>query len=67
MSLTHLWEVLRGAAPLVVGRLDGVLVARLVITLILCGAIGLERSAHDHASGFRLHMGYSQDTCKNRT
>jgi len=29
------------------------MVGRLLITLILCGAIGLERSEHDHASGFR--------------
>jgi len=56
VTLAQFWEAVRHAAPLALGRLDGVLAARLVITLILCGAIGLERSAHDHASGFRPHI-----------
>ena len=40
----------------IVGRIDGVIVGRLVITLILCGLIGLERSTHERASGFRTHI-----------
>jgi len=56
VTLAQLWDVVQRTTPLVLGRLDGVLVARLVMTLILCGAIGLERSAHDHASGFRPHI-----------
>jgi putative Mg2+ transporter-C (MgtC) family protein len=40
----------------VVGRLDGTLVARLVVALLLCGAVGLERSRHDPASGMRTHI-----------
>lgn len=40
----------------VFGRLDGVMVGRLLLTLVLCGAIGLERGAHERASGFRPHI-----------
>jgi putative Mg2+ transporter-C (MgtC) family protein len=39
-----------------VGRLDGEMVARLVVALLLCGAVGLERSRHDPASGLRTHI-----------
>lgn len=42
-------------APLL-GRLDGLIAGRLFITLILCGIIGLERSTHERASGFRTHI-----------
>lgn len=56
MMFGHAWEFVQRAAPLIVGRLDGAMVARLLVTLVLCGAIGLERSAHDHASGFRPHI-----------
>ena len=38
------------------GRLDGVLVGRMCLTLLLCGAVGLERGAHERASGFRTHI-----------
>lgn len=47
---------MRDAAPLVFGRLDGAMAARLLLTLALCAAIGLERSRHDHASGLRPHI-----------
>ena len=50
------WNELGQALAPVVGRLDGVIVARMVLTLVLCGLIGLERSTHDRASGFRPHI-----------
>jgi putative Mg2+ transporter-C (MgtC) family protein len=40
----------------VFGRLDAVMVGRLLVTLVLCGAIGLERGTHERASGFRPHI-----------
>src|SRR5688572_18403663 len=40
----------------VAGRLDGVMVGRLVLTLVLCGLVGIERSAHDRATGLRPHI-----------
>jgi putative Mg2+ transporter-C (MgtC) family protein len=47
----------------VVGRLDPAMVARLVIALILCGAVGLERSRHDPASGLRTHILVGLGSC----
>ncbi len=44
------------AADSVLGRFDGVLVGRMVWTLLLCGAVVLERSTHERASGFRTHI-----------
>jgi putative Mg2+ transporter-C (MgtC) family protein len=40
----------------VAGRIDAVMVGRLVLTLILCGLVGIERSAHDRATGLRPHI-----------
>lgn len=34
----------------------GVMVLRLLLTLLLCGLVGLERSGHERASGFRPHI-----------
>lgn len=34
----------------------GAAVARMLLTLLLCGLIGLERSSHERASGFRPHI-----------
>lgn len=56
MTPTTLWDTVRHAVPLLLGHLDGMMIARMVITLILCGAVGLERSRHDHASGLRSHI-----------
>lgn len=56
MTLDHVWQSVRDAAPLVFGRLDSAMAARLLLTLALCAAIGLERSRHDHASGLRPHI-----------
>jgi putative Mg2+ transporter-C (MgtC) family protein len=38
------------------GSFDPVLTGRLLLVLVLCGAIGLERSGHERASGFRPHI-----------
>ncbi len=56
MTIDQVWHSVQTAAPLVVGRLDGAMAARLLLTLALCAAIGLERSRHDHASGLRPHV-----------
>ncbi|MCS6872879.1 MAG: MgtC/SapB family protein [Anaerolineae bacterium] len=40
----------------IVGTLDVVLISRLLIVIVLCGMIGLERSEHERASGFRPHI-----------
>lgn len=37
------------------GTVDVIFVGRLLLVLILCGLIGLERSGHERASGFRPH------------
>src|ERR1700726_1387458 len=53
----HAWLHAAGhALAPVIGRVDGVVVGRLFITVALCGAIGLERSTHERASGFRTHI-----------
>lgn len=49
-------EIIDKAGTLVVGRLDGAMIARLVVALVLCGTVGLERSRHDRASGLRTHI-----------
>ncbi|GEM_PF-65330 len=55
-DLANLWEqVIQGLMP-VTGYFDWILAARLVLTLILCGLIGLERSGHESATGFRPHI-----------
>jgi putative Mg2+ transporter-C (MgtC) family protein len=56
MSIILGLGILDNAGTLVVGRLDGTMVARLVVALLLCGAVGLERSRHDRASGLRTHI-----------
>lgn len=47
----------------VMGRLDGVMIARLVLAVILCGAVGLERSTHERASGLRTHIMVGLGAC----
>jgi putative Mg2+ transporter-C (MgtC) family protein len=49
-------------APLI-GRIDGIMVLRMVLTLLLCGMIGLERSAHERASGLRTHIMVGLGAC----
>jgi putative Mg2+ transporter-C (MgtC) family protein len=36
--------------------IDLVMAGRMLLTLVLCGVVGLERSGHDRASGFRTHI-----------
>ncbi len=50
-----LQEIGQGLSP-VFGAFDAVLIGRLLLVLILCGMIGLERSEHERASGFRPHI-----------
>jgi len=40
----------------VLGAMDATYAGRLLLVLLLCGAIGLERSGHERASGFRPHI-----------
>ncbi len=35
---------------------DGLMAGRMALTLLLCGIVGLERSTHERASGFRTHI-----------
>lgn len=54
--VASLLEQLRLAFSQVFGALDVTQVGRLLLVLVLCGLIGLERSGHDRASGFRPHI-----------
>jgi putative Mg2+ transporter-C (MgtC) family protein len=54
--LVPIIEQLGQALSPVIGTADPVLIGRLLIVLILCGMIGLERSEHERASGFRPHI-----------
>lgn len=56
MLVQEALSLVQGAAVTTIGSLHGSMVARLVVTLVLCGAIGLDRSARDHASGLRPHI-----------
>jgi putative Mg2+ transporter-C (MgtC) family protein len=38
------------------GAFDWVVVGRMVLTLLLCGMVGFERSTHERASGLRPHI-----------
>ncbi len=52
----------RSLAPLS-GQLDWVMAARMCVTLILCGIVGLERSTHERASGLRTHIMVGLGAC----
>lgn len=54
-ALHILSEIMRALTP-VIGSADVVLIGRLLVVLLLCGMIGLERSEHERASGFRPHI-----------
>src|ERR1700722_717665 len=45
------------------GHLDWNMVGRMCLTLILCGGVGLERSTHERASGFRTHIMVGLGAC----
>lgn len=51
-----LWLGLGHALVLLARSRDGVMAGRMLLTLLLCGVVGLERSAHERASGFRTHI-----------
>ncbi len=40
----------------IMGPVDVSTLGRLLLTLVLCGLVGLERSGHERASGFRPHI-----------
>ena len=40
----------------VVGPFDGAIIARMLLALVLCGLVGIERSTRERASGFRPHI-----------
>jgi putative Mg2+ transporter-C (MgtC) family protein len=48
-------EISRVFEP-IFGSVDPILSGRLLLAFILCGLIGLERSGHERASGFRQHI-----------
>ena len=35
---------------------DDMMAGRMLLTLLFCGVVGLERSTHKRASGFRTHI-----------
>ncbi|MFN7210007.1 MAG: MgtC/SapB family protein [Aggregatilineales bacterium] len=55
-ELKPLLDQLGQAFAPIFGTFDGVLFGRLLLALALCGLIGLERSRHERASGFRPHI-----------
>lgn len=55
-ELQILFAQLGRALEPIFGTFDGVLFGRLLLVLILCGLIGIERSRHERASGFRPHI-----------
>ncbi|MCS6871692.1 MAG: MgtC/SapB family protein, partial [Anaerolineae bacterium] len=55
-ELKPLVDQLGQALAPIFGTFDGVLLGRLLLVLVLCGLIGLERSRHERASGFRPHI-----------
>jgi len=50
------WHALGHVLVQTVHSRDGIMAGRMLLTLLLCGVVGLERSAHERASGFRTHI-----------
>ena len=50
------WHTLGQGWTLLIHSRDGLMAGRMLLTLLLCGVVGLERSAHERASGFRTHI-----------
>ena len=59
----HLMITIERAMSPIVGQLDGVMIGRMCLTLILCGVVGLERSTHERASGLRTHIMVGLGAC----
>lgn len=55
-SISEIWRQLSLVAAPVFGDVEAAYVGRLALVLLLCGMIGLERSEHERASGFRPHI-----------
>ncbi len=53
---TSLLDGLRTSVGLAYGAVTLVVVLRLFLALVLCGLIGIERSNHERAAGFRPHI-----------
>jgi putative Mg2+ transporter-C (MgtC) family protein len=56
MHLHSFWHGLSHAIAPALGHFDVQVVIRLLLTFVLCGAVGLERSNHEQASGLRTHI-----------
>lgn len=56
MRFQGLWHAIGHTITPALGHFDGQVIVRLVLTFILCGAVGLERSNHERASGLRTHI-----------
>ncbi len=50
------WQNLAHSLTLLAQSRDGLMIGRMALTLLLCGIVGLERSTHERASGFRTHI-----------
>jgi len=55
-TITPILEQLGLILSPVFGAMDVAYIGRLLLVLLLCGLIGLERSEHERASGFRPHI-----------
>ncbi|MDR3708333.1 MAG: MgtC/SapB family protein [Capsulimonadaceae bacterium] len=56
MGFHSFWHTIGYALTGALGHFDAQVLVRLVLTFILCGAVGLERSNHERASGLRTHI-----------
>jgi putative Mg2+ transporter-C (MgtC) family protein len=56
LHLTPMFDHLYRSLVMLSHTHDGTMTLRLMLTLVLCGAVGLERSTHERASGFRTHI-----------
>lgn len=63
MKLHIFWHAIGQALMPTLGHFNAQVVIRLVATCILCGAIGLERSNHERASGLRTHILVGLGSC----
>lgn len=56
MGSHNFWHSFAHGLVLMAHSRDGLMAGRMLLTLFLCGVVGLERSAHERASGFRTHV-----------